>query len=167
MLSMAISTVVQAAPSKPAKMTCADFIALDDVVKPKVVYWAEGFNKSGKPVDSTVDVDETDKLVPMLVTECKAAPKDALSKRLLAHATKPAATSVSPKPANMTCSEFIALDDVMKPKVVYWAAGFNKKGKPADSAVDVVETDKLVPVLVTECKASPQLNFWQKFVKHL
>ena len=71
------------------------------------------------------------------------------------------------KPAKMTCEEFIALDDVQKPKVVYWAEGFSKKGKPVDSVVDLDETDRLIPILVTECKKTPKLTLWQKLKKHL
>ena len=161
----------------PEKMTCKEFVALDDAVKPKVVYWAEGLNKKGKPVDSVVDVDETDKLVPVLVSECKETPEHSLMKKIKEHtaqkATPVAAASgvpqnpaAAPKPVKMSCKEFVALDDAVKPKVVYWAEGFSKKGKPVDSVVDVDETDRLVPVLVTECKETPKLTFWQKIKKH-
>ncbi len=164
----------------PERMTCKEFVALDDAVKPKVVYWAEGLNKKGKPVDSVVDVDETDRLVPVLVTECKESPEHSLMKKIKEHAAqKPAAavaaasgvpqkpaTAATPRPVRMTCKEFVALDDAVKPKVVYWAEGFSKKGKPVDSVVDVDETDRLVPVLVTECKETPKLSFWQKIKKH-
>lgn len=58
------------------------------------------------------------------------------------------------------------LDDIVKPKVVYWAEGFNKKGKPTGYVVDFDDTDKLVPVVVTECKETPKLSFWEKIKKH-
>ena len=162
----------------PEKMTCKEFVALDDAIKPKVVYWAEGLNKKGKPVDSVVDVDETDRLVPVLVTECKETPEHSLMKKIKEHTAQKAAPAVAsssgvpqkpavaPKPVKMTCKEFVALDDAVKPKVVYWAEGLSKKGKPVDSVVDVDETDRLVPVLVTECKETPKLTFWQKIKKH-
>lgn len=75
LLSATMTSPVLAATHKPARMTCEQFVALDDVVKPKVVYWAEGFNHKGKAVDATVDIDSTDKLVPILVTECQKNPK--------------------------------------------------------------------------------------------
>ncbi len=168
LLSATITTPVFAASQNPEKMTCEEFLALDDVTKPKIVYWVEGFNNRGEPVDSVVDVDETDKLVPVLIAECKETPKQTLSEKIKKHlsaANKPAATKKSMsthKPAKMTCEEFVALEDVVKPKVVYWAEGFNKKDKPADSDIDVIETDKLVPMLVTECKETPKLSFWEK-----
>ncbi|MHB1620588.1 MAG: HdeA/HdeB family chaperone [Sulfuricella sp.] len=70
------------------------------------------------------------------------------------------------KPAKMTCEEFVSLDDAVKPKVVYWTEGFNHKGKPVDAVVDIDATDKLVPVLVTECQKTPKASFWQKIKKH-
>ncbi|SDI03049.1 HdeA/HdeB family chaperone [Nitrosomonas sp. Nm132] len=173
LLSATVTTPVLAgATHKPAKMTCEEFLALDDVVKPKVVYWAEGFNKKGEPTDFGLDVVETDRLVPVLVTECKKTPKHSFLKKTKEHSAetqKPAATpktAAIPKPANITCEEFLALDDVLKPKVVYWAEGFNKKDKPIEYVLDVDKTDRLVPVIVIECKETPKLSFWQKIMKH-
>ena len=70
------------------------------------------------------------------------------------------------KPATMTCEEFVVLDDVVKPKVVYWAEGYNRKGKPVDEVVDITETDKMVPLLVTECQKTPKAKLMQKINKH-
>jgi hypothetical protein len=47
-----------------------------------VVYWAEGFNRKGKPLDAVIDVEETDKVIPVLVTECQKTPKASLLKKL-------------------------------------------------------------------------------------
>jgi hypothetical protein len=70
------------------------------------------------------------------------------------------------KPAKMTCEQYVMLDDVVKPKVVYWAEGFNKKGKAQDAVVDIAATDKLVPILVDECQKTPKASFWEKIKKH-
>lgn len=105
----------------------------------------------------------------MISTFCGVLIATALTSAALA-ATPAAATTANAamkKPAKMTCEEFIALDDVQKPKVVYWAEGFSKKGKPVDSVVDLDETDRLIPILVTECKETPKLTLWQKIKKHL
>lgn len=82
LLSTSMITPVLAATHKPARMTCEEFTALDDTVKPKVVYWAEGFNRKGKPIDAVIDVEETDKVIPVLVTECQKTPKASLLKKL-------------------------------------------------------------------------------------
>ena len=70
------------------------------------------------------------------------------------------------KPEKMTCEEFLVLDDTIKPKVVYWAEGFNHKGQAADAVVDIEATDKLVPTLMMECKEAPKATLWEKIKKH-
>lgn len=86
MLTTTISPMALAATTqKPAAMTCKEFVVLDDVVKPKVVYWAEGYNRKGKPVDAVVDVAATDKMVPLLVTECQKTPKAKLMQKIKQH----------------------------------------------------------------------------------
>ena len=82
LLTTSLISPVSAAPLKPAKMTCEDFVVLDDVIKPKVAYWTEGFNKNGQLVDDVFDVDETDKLIPILVTECQKNPKVPLKEKV-------------------------------------------------------------------------------------
>ena len=82
LLSVAMSAPVLADTLKPAKMTCEEFVALDSVARPKVVYWAEGFNKKGKPIDSVVDIAETDRVIPAIVEECKATPKQTLWQKI-------------------------------------------------------------------------------------
>ena len=71
--------------------------------------------------------------------------------------------AATPKPAKMNCEEFIALDDVVKPKVVYWMQGLNDKGKPETAYFDVEETDRLVPILVEECGKTPKQSLWSRF----
>ena len=92
-----------------------------------------------------------------------------LSGVLLTAGFAPAVLAATPthKPARMTCEEYVMLDDVVKPKVVYWAEGFNQKGKEDDAVVDIAATDKLVPILVDECKETPKASFWEKIKKHL
>ncbi len=171
-LSSSVSVSAFAAPLKPAKMTCAEFLALGDAVKPKVLFWAEGFNEAGEPVDAVVDIGETDTLVPVLVTECTKDPKATLATTVAKHKDAPPKVTAAPKPrpaqkpAIMSCAEFVALDDVIRPKVVYWAEGFNKKGKPVDAVFDVTETDTLVPVVIDECKATPKITFWERIKSH-
>ena len=161
---------ITASVRNPATMTCGEFVALTEVERPKVVYWAEGFNQRGKPSDSIVDVAETDRLVPVLIAECTKDPKATLAKAVQQHAsTAPKPAAAAQAPGKMTCKQFVEVDEVVKPKLVYWSAGFDVgvDGGVTDSGVDVEETDKLVPVLVTECRESPKLTFWQKLEKHL
>ena len=63
---------------KPSEWTCQDFLAVDDDVKPQVVYWMEGYNKAGKPEAAEVDVDYFDRPITTVITECKKEPKASL-----------------------------------------------------------------------------------------
>ena len=60
--------------------------------------------------------------------------------------------------SNWTCEEFLAVEGDFQPKVIYWASG-QTKGKPG--VVDVEGTEKIVPVVIDECKKTPTNSFTQ------
>jgi len=66
------------------------------------------------------------------------------------------------KPAKMTCQDFIVMDDVYKPQMVYWMDGYNNKGKLQTEDVVMVGQDETVAALVEECKATPKQSFAKK-----
>jgi acid stress chaperone HdeA len=59
---------------RPAKMTCEDFIAVDDNYKPALVYWAEGTDHAGIKETDELTVD-TANPVAIVIEECKKTPK--------------------------------------------------------------------------------------------
>jgi acid stress chaperone HdeA len=59
---------------KPMKMTCEEFVALDDSQKPAVVYYAAGVTSGGMQETDEVMVD-TATPVATVVEECKKTPK--------------------------------------------------------------------------------------------
>ncbi|ACO73738.1 HdeA family protein [Laribacter hongkongensis] len=74
----------------------------------------------------------------------------------MAHAADAAGKTASPKGYyKWTCQDFLDLDESFKPKVVYWAEGFNNKGKPDAAMVDVQGVEKIIPVVVDQCKLKP------------
>lgn len=77
-------------------------------------------------------------------------------------AAMPTAASAAQHPASMSCREFLSLDNVQRPKVVYWAEGLNHKGKPTDAAIDIVSTDQVVPMVVEQCTSAPKASFWNE-----
>lgn len=79
-----------------------------------------------------------------------------------AKGSKADASTKAMKPAKLSCEEFLAVDEVTRPAIVYWAEGVNSKGKPEDAVVDVERTNRLVPVLIEECKTEPKASFWTK-----
>jgi len=61
-----------------------------------------------------------------------------------------------------TCEEFLAVDDRFQPKVIYWSSAQSKAGKPLGGAVDIEGTEKVIPMIVDDCKKAPQESFWTK-----
>ena len=67
----------------------------------------------------------------------------------------------------LTCEDFIAIDDVIKPQYVISATAHTKGGKAKNVVIDVVDTETLVPYLVEECQKAPKESFWAKLKKKL
>jgi acid stress chaperone HdeA len=83
LLALGVGSVAYAAKKvKPREMTCEEFLALGSEVQPRVVYWLEGYSKSGKLEDAEVDVDSMQRPVAMVVTECRKEPKATLWQKL-------------------------------------------------------------------------------------
>jgi hypothetical protein len=67
----------------------------------------------------------------------------------------------------LTCEDFIAIDDVIKPQYVIAAVAHTKGGKAKKAVIEIVDTDTLVPYLVEECQKAPKESFWAKLKKKL
>ena len=64
------------------KLTCADVVGVDDVIKPQYVIAAVAYTKGGKAKNAIIEVVDTDTLVPVLVEECQKAPKESFWAKL-------------------------------------------------------------------------------------
>lgn len=73
---------VHAETKKPAsKWTCEEFLAVEGQFQPKVIYWASAQSKAGKPA-TDVDIEGTEKVVPMVIDECNKAPQESFWAKL-------------------------------------------------------------------------------------
>jgi acid stress chaperone HdeA len=78
-----MTTVASAEVKKPiAQWKCADFLSVDDQFKPKVVYSATAFAKSGRPAASVVDIEGTEKVIPRLIDDCTKDPRASFWQKL-------------------------------------------------------------------------------------
>src|SRR5262245_16951605 len=76
-------------PDKPlGKMTCEDFLALDETIQPKAVIYAVAYAKGGKPEAAMVDIEATDTVTPLVIEECKAKPKESFWAKVKAEVAK-------------------------------------------------------------------------------
>ena len=79
----------------------------------------------------------------------------------LAHAQT---TDMSPKKAigQTTCADYLAMDEVIKPKFIYYSVGHAKRGKPTSVTFDVVAVDKLIPVVDEYCQVNLTASAYKK-----
>ena len=72
-----------ASNKKPiTQWTCADFLAVEDQFRPKVVYAATAYSKAGKPEAEVIDIEGTEKVTPMIITACEGAPRASFWEKL-------------------------------------------------------------------------------------
>lgn len=64
-------------------------------------------------------------------------------------ATTPAAKGKSV--VNITCKDYMAMDETVKPKFIYYALGHTQKGTP-EAILDVLGSDRYKPELDQYCK---------------
>ena len=67
----------------------------------------------------------------------------------------------------LTCEDFIAIDEVIKPQYVIASVAHTKGGKAKNAVIEIVDTDTLVPFLVEECQKAPKESFWAKLKSKL
>jgi hypothetical protein len=70
-----------------SQMTCQEFLRSDDTVKPEIVYWFATRSTLGAS-DAVIDVEATDRMVPVVVERCNGAPSSSLSRQVNAEATR-------------------------------------------------------------------------------
>lgn len=90
---------------------------------------------------------------------------------LFSVATVTAANAADKKPeikpvGQLTCQDFLMLDESFKPTAVAFAEGVTKKDKIVDPTLDVQGIAEVVPVLVQECTKTPKDNFVNKVKTH-
>jgi hypothetical protein len=106
----------------PPKMTCAEFLALGEKIQPRAVAWLDGYNAAGKLKEQEVGDVDVVRQTDTLVVVCQQDPKVTFWDKVKAHLP---GGSKKIKPTKMTCYEFVAMDDSVKPEAVFWSEGYN------------------------------------------
>lgn len=73
----------------------------------------------------------------------------------MAHAAKKPVTE-------MTCEEYLALDETERPNFIYYAAGYNAAGQ-GSAVLDVNSIDTIQPELDAFCKDNAKEKLWDRF----
>jgi len=69
------------------------------------------------------------------------------------------------KPETMTCEEFLALGEEVRPQAVYWIEGYSKSGAKVE-AMRINAFSRPITTVVAECEKTPKETLWQKIKKH-
>ena len=70
---------------KPTKMTCEEYVALDQKVQPEMVYWAQGYDKAKKLKEGDLGEVELERDVAVVYVDCKQAPKESFWSKVKKH----------------------------------------------------------------------------------
>ncbi len=83
-------TFAQSASSKKPleKMTCEEFVGLEDSFKPHAVSWAVAYGADGKPEGAGVSVEGIQRVVPVVIKACQKTPKESFWQKVKAEFTK-------------------------------------------------------------------------------
>jgi hypothetical protein len=162
-VAIAIAAFAPTAGAKtvnPPKMTCEEFLALDEDIQPRAVAWLDGYSAAGKLKEQDVGEVEVDRQTEDLVVVCKQDPKVTFWDKLKAHFP---GGKKKIKPTKMTCDEFVAVDDTVKPEAVYWAEGYNAGVK--QEVAGQIDFERDINVVIVDCKQAPKEPFWTKVKK--
>ena len=73
-LAAAQAASAQETKLSPAKMTCADYVAVDEAYRPALVYWVAGVDKLGVKETDTIVVDTAHPVAETVAQACTADP---------------------------------------------------------------------------------------------
>jgi acid stress chaperone HdeA len=73
----------------------------------------------------------------------------------------------APKLSEWKCEDFIAMEEVYKPKILYWASSHAHPGweSPEHATLEIERVEKMIPMVMEDCQKEPKANFLKK-VKH-
>lgn len=75
-----VAVTAHAEPKKPVtKWSCEEFLAVQDDFQPKVIYWSSAKTRGGV---SIIDIDGAEKVVPMVIDDCKKEPKQSFMSKV-------------------------------------------------------------------------------------
>ena len=64
--------------------------------------------------------------------------------------------------AQTSCKDYLGMDETVKPKFIFYTVGYSKRGKPTSATFDVVDVDKIKPVIDEYCQVHLTASAYQK-----
>jgi len=87
--SSTVAFAQSASSKKPLeKMTCEEFVGVEDSFKPHAVSWAVAYGADGKPESAGVNVEGIQQIIPVVIEACQKTPKESFWQKVKAEFTK-------------------------------------------------------------------------------
>lgn len=64
-----------------------------------------------------------------------------------------------------TCKDYLAMQEVVKPKFIYYSVGYSKRGKPTSATFDVIDVDRIQPVVDEYCRVHLTASAYRKVME--
>ncbi|MEO8921715.1 MAG: HdeA/HdeB family chaperone [Caldimonas sp.] len=64
-----------------------------------------------------------------------------------------------------SCKDYLGMNDVVKPKFIYYTVGYSRRGKPTSATLDFVDVDKIEPVVDEYCRVHLTASAYQKVME--
>ena len=151
---------------------CKDFVTVKDQYAPQYLAVVDGYDKAGKKVDESIDMDGMVTQVDQVKQECAKNAKESLAAARKNVATMPKAATTAPpakmsgttsiNPAKAQCQEFIALGEQYQPVAAFWVAGHSKTGEAKKGHIDEEYLERPVATLVEDCQSHPTASFYDR-----
>ncbi len=143
----------------PTRLTCEEFVSLDDTVKPRAIAWLAGYDQAKRVTDEAAVEIDVDRQTDVVVLACKESPKVTLWDKLKSHFP---GGSKKVAPAKLTCADYTYLSARQQGEVAYWIDGYNRAKRVDAAAVDAVDFERDTAVIVQVCKDAPKDSLWAK-----
>jgi len=147
----------------PTRLTCDEFVSLDESVRPRAVAWLAGYDRANRVTDEAVGEIDVDRQTDVVVVACQESPKVTLWDKIRAHFP---GGSKKVDPTKMTCADFTYLSATEQGEVAYWVDGYNRAKRVNQAAIDEVDFERDTAVIVQVCKDAPKESLWAKIKSH-
>ncbi|MDX2168616.1 MAG: HdeA/HdeB family chaperone [Deltaproteobacteria bacterium] len=150
-------------PIDPTRLTCEEFVSLDESVQPRAIAWLEGYDRARRVTDEAVGEIEVDRQTDVVVLACKENPKVTLWDKIKAHFP---GGSKKVAPTKLLCADYTSLSEDEQGEVAYWIDGYNRAKRVDAAAVQQVDFERDTAVIVQVCKDAPKESLWAKMKSH-
>ncbi len=156
-LQLGLGTDASAKKTDPTKMTCEEFLSLEESEQPLAAAFVEGWRHGKKQVD--VGEVGLDRDLTTLIVSCKEKPKESLWRRFEEHMP---VLKKHVKPIEMKCEDFVSLESDVQPELYYYLDGYDRARRTQTDVAGEIDLEQDYQTFVQVCRQAPKESLWDK-----